>query len=147
MMNFYDWLIKTRKDLDVTEDEVSTEDLRKYYDKLVREEADYYAEMDEERLREDDYTEITATEREFLVQRVSDVGSDDEYRSSSIMTASELIHYIDMQDICYEKYDIFEITEFGKFVHLHYVGWQPDCLIEFANDNGEVVLSGYGTDH
>jgi hypothetical protein len=86
-------------------------------------------------------------EIQFLVQRIVDIDLDGEDRFSSLMTLSELVHYIDMQDICTESYDIWEVTEFGKLTHLNYVGWQPGCLIEFATDDGTVVHSGYGVDH
>ena len=83
-------------------------------------------------------------ERCFLVQRHDYY--DDTY-FSSIMNCDELIAYIDMSDCYNEDWKIYEITEFGKVIPIHYVGWQPNCLIEFANDDNEVVLSGYGTDH
>lgn len=83
----------------------------------------------------------------FLVQRIIDIDTENELRTSSLMTLSELVHYIDIQDCCSESYDIWEVTEFGKLTHLNYVGWQPMCLIEFATDDGTVVHSGYGTDH
>ena len=86
-------------------------------------------------------------ERMFLVQRILDPGTEDEIHDATLMTADELVHYIDMQDYVDEVYDIYEVTRFGVPVHLHYVGWQPDCLIEFATDDGTVVLQGYGTDH
>ena len=83
----------------------------------------------------------------FLVQRIIDINTKNELRTSSLMTLNELIHYIDMQDIVSEFYSIWEVTEFGKLTHINYVGWQPGCLIEFATDDGTVVHSGYGTDH
>ena len=78
----------------------------------------------------------------FLVQRMID---DELY--STIMTEIELIKYIDMDDCHGESYEIYDISTFGEVNRLHYVGWQPMCLIEVANENGEVVFSGYGTDH
>ena len=84
---------------------------------------------------------------QFLVQRIIEIDTEDELRTSSLMTLSELVRYIDMQDIVTESYEIWEVTEFGKLVHLNYVGWQPGCLIEFETDDGTVVHSGYGTDH
>ena len=81
-------------------------------------------------------------ERKFLVQRIGE-----DYEDASLMTASELISYIDMQDIVTETFEIYEVTNFGYVTPIHYVGWQPMCLIEFANEDGEIVLSGYGTDH
>lgn len=61
----------------------------------------------------------------FLVQRIIDIDTEDEVRTSSLMTLRELAHYIDMQDIVSESYDIWEVTEFSKLTHIHYVGWQP----------------------
>lgn len=84
-------------------------------------------------------------ERQFLVQRIytQDVG----IRENTIMNSNELINYIDTQDYYREQYKIFEITEFGVFSELFYRGWQPGCRIEFTDKNGQIVLSGYGTDH
>lgn len=83
------------------------------------------------------------TMEKFLVQRVI----DDEMHSQ-IMTAHELISYIDMDDCHGEMYEIFDCTSmFGEIKKLHYKGWQPNCLIEIVDDRGEVVLRGYGTDH
>ena len=78
----------------------------------------------------------------FLVQRRID---DEVY--STIMTELQLIDYISMDDCHDESYEIYDISTFGKVKKLHYVGWQPMCLIEIADENGEVVLSGYVTDH
>lgn len=84
-------------------------------------------------------------QRQFLVQRICNW--DEDSRDNTIMTSSELIHYIDMQDICSENYKIYEITEFGMPIEIFYRGWQPGCLIEFADSKGQIILSGYGTDH
>lgn len=78
----------------------------------------------------------------FLVQRIID---DEVY--STIMTELQLIDYINMDDCHNENYEIYDISTFGEVKKLHYVGWQPRCLIEVADENGNVVLSGYGTDH
>lgn len=79
----------------------------------------------------------------FLVQRMI----DDEI-FSRIMTANELINYIDMSDCYDEKFEIFDCdTVFGSVRKLHYKGWQPRCLIEIVDDQNNVVLRGYGTDH
>ena len=83
-------------------------------------------------------------ERQFLVQRVDLM--DDE-RFNSIMTADELVHYIDMSDCFDERYVIYEITEMGKVEQIYYAGWQPGYVIEFVDAEGNVVLSGFGTDH
>jgi hypothetical protein len=82
---------------------------------------------------------------QYLVQRVC--LWDNDTRENTIMNSDELIHYIDMLDYCHEKYKIYEITEFGTFREIFYRGWQPDCLIEFVDNKGQVVLSGRGTDH
>ena len=84
-------------------------------------------------------------QRQFLIQRICNW--DEDSRDNIIMTSSELIHYIDMQDICSENYKIYEITEFGMPIEIFYRGWQPGCLIEFADSKGQIILSGYGTDH
>lgn len=81
--------------------------------------------------------------RQFLVQRIY----DDDERGNTIMTPDELVHYIDMQDICEEEFKIFEITNFGETKEIFYAGRQPGCVIEFVDKFGNIVLSGYGTDH
>ncbi len=79
----------------------------------------------------------------FLVQKVID---DEVF--PTIMTANELINYIDMEDCHEEMYEIYDCTSmFGEVKKLHYKGWQPNCLIEIVDDEGKVVLKGYGTDH
>lgn len=115
----------------------------------LRELQEHFEEIEEREDEEFDYesTKTPTIEVLFLVQRIMDKGTDDEIRTSSLMTLRELVHYIDMQDIVSEDHDIWEVTEFGKMIHLRYVGWQPGCLIEFATDDGTVVHSGYGTDH
>lgn len=81
-------------------------------------------------------------ERKFLVQRIGE-----DYEDVSLMTAGELINYIDMQDIVTETFEIYEVTEFGYVTPIRYVGWRPNCEISFENADGEIVLTGYGTDH
>lgn len=78
----------------------------------------------------------------YLVQRII----DGEFMCS-LMNDLELIHYIDMQDICTEEYTIWDMSEVGKARRLHYSGWQPGCLIEIIDEDGNVVVSGYGVDH
>lgn len=85
-------------------------------------------------------------ERIYLVQRILR-WDDDDSRDNTLMTADELIHYIDMQDYCTEDYAIWDVSEFGKMKRIHYAGWQPGCLIQFIDGLGNVVLEGYGTDH
>lgn len=81
-------------------------------------------------------------EREFLIQ-----AKGEDYKYSKVVSENELIHYIDMQDYCTEEYQIYEVTNMGQISQIWYVGWQPDCLIQFANSVGDIVLEGYGTDH
>ena len=78
----------------------------------------------------------------YLVQRII----DDEF-VCSLMNDLELIHYIDMQDICTEEYTIWDMSEIGKARRLYYSGWQPGCLIEIVDEDENVVVSGYGVDH
>lgn len=82
--------------------------------------------------------------RNYLVQRVMDDGE----HWNSLFTADELIHYIDMQDIVSDAdYHIYDMTELGAPKEIWYRGWQPDCLIEFVDKEGDIVLRGYGVDH
>lgn len=91
------------------------------------------------------YKPLETEERQFLVMRVC--SWDGNSRDNTVMTADELIHYIDMQDYCTERYKIYEITQYCAPMEIFYRGWQPGCLIEFCDRNGQIVLSGYGTDH
>ncbi len=81
--------------------------------------------------------------KKWLVQRIFE-GNE---RFNTLMNDSELIHYIDVQDFVGEQFHIYDVSEFGNVKRVYYVGWQPNCLIEFKNEEGKVVLSGYGTDH
>ena len=78
----------------------------------------------------------------FVVQR-----TDGESVWATIMNPTELIMYIDMADCHNEQYVIYDGSNFGKMEELHYTGWQPDCVIEVADKDGNIVLSGLGTDH
>lgn len=81
--------------------------------------------------------------KKFLVQRVID---GEVY--PKIMTENELISYINMADCHDEMFEIFDCTSmFGGIKKLYYKGWQPNCLIEIVDENGFIVLRGYGTDH
>ena len=111
----------------------------------LRELQDYYDKIEHREDEEIDYTIPEEKERKFLVQRILRWADDEE--EATLMNEAELIHYIDMQDYCTEEHKIYDVTDFGKIVPIHYVGWQPKCLIEFATDDGEIVLTGYGTDH
>ena len=67
-----------------------------------------------------------------------------------LMSEAELVKWFDMAD-CYPSFD-YEIYAVDiRFKEapfkITYVGWQPNCLIEFVDEQGNVVASGYGTDH
>jgi len=78
-------------------------------------------------------------ERKFLVQRIGE-----NYEDVSLMTEDELINYIDMQVIYNETFEIYEVTNFGYVTPIYYVGKRPNYEISFKNDDGEIVLTGYG---
>lgn len=46
-----------------------------------------------------------------------------------------------------EEMHVFDVTDLGKIKPLHYRGWQPECLIEYVDDENNVVIHGYGADH
>ena len=64
-----------------------------------------------------------------------------------LYTETELISYLNLSDCGDEEYKIFDISVFVKVKEVFYKGWQPNCLIEVADNDGNIVLSGYGTDH
>lgn len=73
--------------------------------------------------------------------------------SSTVTDANGIIHFIDMKDLdsSLEDYCIHLIDETKAplitLKPLHYRGWQPDCLIEIADDDGNIIISGRGTDY
>lgn len=92
-----------------------------------------------------DYEKAEAdNELRFLVQRVDRCTGE---RFNSVMDIDMLIHYIDMQDCCDEEYKIFDISNLGIINQVFYAGWKPNCLIEIVDINGDIIASGYGTDH
>ena len=100
---------------------------------------DHYEEADDF-----EYEVENTLPKRFLVQRIAD---DGERMEDSIMSGGELIKYINFNDIYGERYEIFDITEFGKFERVWYAGWRPNCLIEIVDKNRKVVYYGYGEDH
>lgn len=90
---------------------------------------------------EDDDFETTS-EKKFLVQRKSNGET-----WASLMTPRELIKYINFSDCYDESYSIYDVSQFGNVIPCHYTGWQRNCLIEVADNNGNIILSGYGEDH
>ena len=82
--------------------------------------------------------------KDYLVQMIFDDGDF----SATLMTERELIHFVDFLDCnLVDHYKVYDVSTFGKLNQLHYRGWQPHCLIEFVDDQGNVVISGYGEDH
>lgn len=78
----------------------------------------------------------------FLVQKLID---SEVY--GKIYTETELINYLDMSDCYDEEFKIYDISVFGEIREVQYKGWQPDRLIEIVDSSGNIVASGYGTDH
>ena len=75
---------------------------------------------------------------------------DETTADTKLMSEAELVEWFDMSD-CYPSFD-YEIYAVDTSVKgapfkITYVGWQPKCLIEFVDEQGNVVASGYGTDH
>lgn len=104
---------------------------------------DEYNELITSLVGESTYYEHKKTPEVFLVQK-----RIDGCIIPRIMNAYELIKYINMSDCHDEDYEIFDCTsEFGVMKKLHYKGWQPGCLIEIVDEDGTVVLRGYGEDH
>ncbi len=65
-----------------------------------------------------------------------------------LAAGSELIRLVDERDFQgYEIVKILDITKPNNIFEIKYAGWQPGCLIEFKDPDGNTVLSGYGTDH
>lgn len=98
---------------------------------------DHYEEADDFT-----YEEEETMEKRFLVQR-----EIDGERVNTIMSGGELIDYLNYNDIYDEKYEIYDITEFGKVERVWYAGWRPNCLIEIVDKNRKVIYYGYGEDH
>ena len=86
---------------------------------------------------------VPPVKRTFLVQRKFPDGDV----ATSLMNEHQLISYINMDDCHDEEYELYDVTIFGKVTPCYYTGWQPGCLIEVADENGEILLSGYGEDH
>jgi len=65
-----------------------------------------------------------------------------------LLSENELIRMedeSDFTDISFNK--ILDVTDSNNIKEIHYRGWQPGCLIEFVDNDNNVVLRGYGTDH
>lgn len=92
-------------------------------------------------LETSEQTEIIK-EHKFLVQKYIE---GEVY--TRICTETELISYLDMSDCSDEEYRIYDITSWGEVKEVFYQGWQPNRLIEVVDGDGNVVLSGYGTNH
>ena len=93
-------------------------------------------------------TGLSRTHEQFLLIRKS-IDDSEPYLNAKIVTAGEVIDYVNFTDIYsdFEDYEVYAIKDIGQVERLTYVGWQPGCLIELKDNNGNVVLSGYGDDH
>ena len=66
----------------------------------------------------------------------------------SLEPATGVIMLTDMLDIIdVSNVRVSKIISATKIEPLTYVGWQPDCLIEYVDRHGKVEISGYGTEH
>lgn len=66
---------------------------------------------------------------------------------AKIYTETELISYLNMSDCSDEEYRIYDISTFGEVKEVFYKGWQPNCLIEVIDSDGNIIVRGYGTEH
>ncbi len=68
--------------------------------------------------------------------------------NKKVVTANELTRLIDESD--FNPVDVVKILVIDdpeNIFEVRYAGWQPGCVIDFVDDNGDVVYRGYGTDH
>lgn len=86
------------------------------------------------------------TMEKYLVQKKYDDGSTD----VELMSEYEVVDFVNMMD-CYNHiivdYNVYDTSVFGKIIPLYYKGWQPNCLIQFCTEEGNIIISGYGEDH
>ncbi len=72
----------------------------------------------------------------------------DDERVIKLMNEYELIKLVDESDFTGVYLEqIYDVGDPKNLKPIHYTGWQPGCLIQFTDDNGNVVVSGYGTNH
>ena len=68
-----------------------------------------------------------------------------------IKTEKEIINRIDMADCSGEQIKAYKVDTFGKIEPLEIYGcwcnFKEPLLIEVKDKDGNVVFSGYGTDH
>lgn len=80
--------------------------------------------------------------RKFLVQQLINGEV-----CQSIFSEVQLISYLDMFD-CYDgEFKIFDVSAFGQFKEVFYSGWLPNRFIKIIDSDGNIVASGFGTDH
>ncbi len=66
----------------------------------------------------------------------------------SLETATGVIKLTDMLDLIdVSNVRVSKIISANEIEPLTYVGWQPNCLIEYIDKDWNVEISGYGTDH
>ena len=74
--------------------------------------------------------------------------NDEDKVKTSLMTDVELISFVNDMDFSgVHLVKVFDVTDYNNIFEISYVGWQPKCLIEFADSKGNIVLRGWGIDH
>ena len=72
----------------------------------------------------------------------------DGYNGKALLSADEVIRMKDENDFTDREITrAFDVTDPDNIKEIHSKGWQPNCLIEFVYDNGDIAIRGYGTDH
>lgn len=76
---------------------------------------------------------------------------DDNTYTTTLYTWSQILSFVDMSDCHDDEIRVFYSPEYGKVEELEVLGTWHDkddpLLIELVNQKGEVIRSGYGTDH
>ena len=70
---------------------------------------------------------------------------------AKLTTFEYVVQFLDMMDCDpdIEDYEIWYIPNEKNAVptQLWYAGWQPGCIIDIIDKDGEIVYRGIGTDH
>ena len=74
---------------------------------------------------------------------------DDGHINAEMMTEYQVVRFVNMMDLLDDivDYQVYDVSVFGKITPLYYKGWQPNCLIQFCTEEGNIIISGYGEDH
>ena len=80
--------------------------------------------------------------RKFLIQQIIN-----DQVCQGIYSEMQLISYLDMSD-CYDgEYKIYDVTDLDRLRNCSTMDGLPGRLIKITDIDGNVVVSGYGTDH